>query len=200
MAKKLSLAHQTPLLRAFSRALRLAELAAALLLLTYLTSHLPSFFSQLRRLATGLLHPHFIFILGNSIVGLLLHLYRHFPSSSPSTPPPVYQDLLNMHEQIDGSSLSNEVVFEDKEVVEVEVRKLCKRSKSERFEKKIRKGEGMKELRRSETEIREKKHEIEEEGYWMSAEEAEKFRKTVEEFIEKQARFHREESLAIVAS
>lgn len=71
------------------------------------------------------------------------------------------------------------------------------RSKSERFEKK-RKDE--KELRRSDTEIRKKRNgeQLEEEEWRPSIEEADEFRKMIEEFIAKQARFHREESMAIV--
>jgi hypothetical protein len=72
------------------------------------------------------------------------------------------------------------------------------RSKSEKFEKK-RKDE--KELRRSDTEVREKRNgEILEEEWRPSVEEADEFRKMIEEFIAKQAKFHREESMAIVGA
>ncbi|KAJ4771297.1 hypothetical protein LUZ62_055554 [Rhynchospora pubera] len=198
MEKKHVSCRQTPLLRAFSRALRLAELSAAFLLVAYATTHLPTLFSFLRRLATNLLHPHFIFLLGNSIVALLLHLSRYLPSSSSSSSssPPLYQELLQAHENIVSSSTQQEVVFEDKETVSVETKKVT-RSKSERFEKKRRCD---KELKRSDTEVREKKNGVvlEEEEWRPSIEEAEEFRKMIEEFIAKQARFHREESMAIV--
>ncbi|KAJ1689706.1 hypothetical protein LUZ63_013861 [Rhynchospora breviuscula] len=196
MEKKHVSSRQTPLLRAFSRALRLAELSAAFLLVAYATTHLPTLFSFLRRLATNLLHPHFIFLLGNSIVALLLHLSRYLPSSSSSSSPPLYQELLQAHENVVSSSTQQEVVFEDKEAVSVETKKVT-RSKSERFEKK-RKCD--KELKRSDTEVREKRNGdvLEEEEWRPSVEEAEEFRKMIEEFIAKQARFHREESMAIV--
>ncbi|KAJ3685028.1 hypothetical protein LUZ61_014192 [Rhynchospora tenuis] len=196
MEKKHVSSRQTPLLRAFSRALRLAELSAAILLVAYATTHLPALFSFLRRLATNLLHPHFIFLLGNSIVALLLHLSRYLPSSSSSSPP-LYQELLQTHENIVSTSTQQEVIFEDKEAVSVETRKVT-RSKSEKFEKKRRCDKQL--LKRSDTEVREKrKGEVLDEEEWRpSVEEAEEFRKMIEEFIAKQARFHREESMAIV--
>jgi hypothetical protein len=82
--------------------------------------------------------------------------------------------------------------------VSVETRKFT-RSKSEKFEKK-RKNE--KELRRSDTEVREQRNgeELKEEEWRPSVEEADEFRKMIEEFIAKQARFHREESMAIVGA
>ncbi|XP_078151842.1 uncharacterized protein LOC144547109 [Carex rostrata] len=196
---------QTPLLRAFSRALRLAEFSVAFLLVAYATRHLPTFFSFLRRLATGLLHPHFIFLLGNSIVALLLHLSRHLSSSSStSTSPPLYQELLQedpTHESIVSSTpTQQDVIFEDKEAVSVETTSMATkfvRSKSEKFEKK-RKDDKL--LKRSDTEIRKKRNgdEVLEEEYRPSVEEADEFRKMIEEFIAKQARFHREESMSIV--
>ncbi|KAF3339971.1 hypothetical protein FCM35_KLT15742 [Carex littledalei] len=202
MEKKPLSSRQTPLLRAFSRALRLAEFSVAFLLVAYATRHLPTFFSFLRRLAIGLLHPHFIFLLGNTIVALLLHLSRHLPSSSSS--PPLYQELLqadHAHETIVSlSSTQQDVVFEDKEAVSVETTSMATkfiRSKSEKFEKK-RKDDKL--LRRSDTEIRKKRNgeEVLEEEYRPSVEEADEFRKMIEEFIAKQARFHREESMSIV--
>lgn len=98
--------------------------------------------------------------------------------------------------------MQQDVVFEDKEAVSVETTTTkFTRSKSERFEKKRRDD---KELRRSDTEVmREKRNgdkELEEEEWRPSVEEAEEFRKMIEEFIAKQARFHREESMAIVGA
>lgn len=71
------------------------------------------------------------------------------------------------------------------------------RSKSEKFEKK-RKDDKV--LKRSDTEIRKKRNgeEVLEDEYRPSIEEADEFRKMIEEFIAKQARFHREESMSIV--
>lgn len=85
-----------------------------------------------------------------------------------------------------------EVVYEDKKVC-VEERE-CRRSRSEKLEH----GPRVPELRRSVTEV---------EGSGQkqpmaSDEDAEEFRRTVEAFIEKQLRFHRQESMsqAVVSS
>ncbi|RWW54953.1 hypothetical protein BHE74_00038436 [Ensete ventricosum] len=183
----------------------LEGLAAAALLLSWSSAHVS--FDLLRRLAAVLLGPRFVFILANAIVLLLL------ADSSRLSPSPnsaasdgggvLYEEILEIRRRISDSlppprpaPTPDEVVFEDKAVC-VETRAL-RRSRSGRT---LRRRRPRSELLRSETDVGRKKAEeetlaVEED----EVEDAEEFRRTIEAFIAKQAKFHREESMTAVVS
>ncbi|XP_072995646.1 uncharacterized protein [Typha latifolia] len=188
-------------LKTLARLLRFLEALAALLLLSWSSLHLPDAAALLRRLAAALLSPRFVFFLGNAIVLLLFADSRHLSSSSSSssaTTGDLNHEYLDHLYRTPAVPAAADVAFEDKKAVRVETRGKYRRSKSER----VAPRRASPELRRSETEIGRKNEEEPKgpEDWIQSAEDAEEFRRTIEAFIAKQARFHREESMAIVSS
>ncbi|URD96885.1 hypothetical protein MUK42_32014 [Musa troglodytarum] len=184
----------------------LEGLAAAALLLSWSSSHLSV--DLLHRLAAVLLGPRFVFILANAIVLLLLAESGRLSPSPASAASDggggaLYEEILEIRRRISDSlppprpaPTPEEVVFEDKAVC-VETRAL-RRSRSGRT---VRRRKARSELLRSETDVGRKKAEeetlaVEEDG----VEDAEEFRRTIEAFIAKQAKFHREESMTAVVS
>ncbi|XP_009395212.2 uncharacterized protein LOC103980499 [Musa acuminata AAA Group] len=181
----------------------LEGLAAAALLLSWSSSHLSV--DLLRRLAAVLLGPRFVFILANAIVLLLLAESGRLSPSPASAASDgggaLYEEILEIRRRISDSlpppkpaPTQEDAVFEDKAVC-VETRAL-RRSRSGRT---LRRQRARSELLRSETDVGRKKAEeetlaVEED----EVEDAEEFRRTIEAFIAKQAKFHREESMTAV--
>ncbi|XP_008785078.1 uncharacterized protein LOC103703838 [Phoenix dactylifera] len=181
-------------LQEMKRLFRCVEALAAVLLLSWSSARLAAAArlsgDLLRRLAALLLSPRFVFLLGNAIVLVLFAKSGHSsPSraaaSSPAGGGDIYDEFVDRRRQMMQCSAA-EVVYEDKKVC-VEGR-ACRKSQSERLER----GPIEPELRWSWTEI---------EGSGpkqplASEEDAEEFRRTVEAFIAKQLRFHRQESMS----
>ncbi|KAG1342814.1 hypothetical protein COCNU_05G010430 [Cocos nucifera] len=181
-------------LQEMKRLFRCVEALAAVLLLSWYSARLPTAVGLscdlLRRLAALLLSPRFVFLLGNAIVLIL------FARSGHSSPPPavdslsagagdIYDEFVDRRRRMMQYPAA-EVVCEDKKVcVEGPA---CRRSRSERLEL----GPSAPELRRSVTEVdsSDQKQPV------ASEEDAEEFRRTVEAFIAKQLRFHRQESVS----
>lgn len=161
-------------LRQIGQLLRFIEAAAALLLLSYSSTHIPTAatisIQFLRRAAAFLISPHFVFLLGNAIVLVL-----------------VKSGLGRFSSQSAAAGIGN-----------IRVEMSC--SPPQAFGEEVKTACGEKVERRGEAAhdggevAREDGLGAEEEG------DDEEFRRMIEEFIEKQQRFRREESLAVVAS
>ncbi|KAJ8497911.1 hypothetical protein OPV22_008463 [Ensete ventricosum] len=167
--------------------LRCLEASAALLLLSWSSARIPTGF--LRHLTSVLLSSHFVFLLGNAIVLLLLaDSGRQFPASPNSSSGDVYEEFLETRASRLSCPLPPppvEVVYEDKAVC-VEMRGE-QRSRSERVDPRREASPG---LRGDKTQVTEEE---------ISAD-AEEFRRAVEAFIAKQTKFHLEERMAIVSA
>ncbi|CAL9072139.1 unnamed protein product [Musa textilis] len=167
--------------------LRCLEASAAFVLVSWSSARIPTGF--LRHLASVLLSSHFVFLLGNAIVLLLLaDSGRQFPASPNSSSGDFYEEFLETR----GSRLSCPlppppvaVVYEDKAVC-VEMR-ADQRGRSGRMDPR----------RGAPPELRGDKTLVTEEEVPADAEE---FRRAVEAFIAKQTKFHLEEHMAIVSA
>ncbi|KAH0449974.1 hypothetical protein IEQ34_020666 [Dendrobium chrysotoxum] len=188
-------------LQQFRRLFSYIGATVALLLFSYSSFYIPIPPSNpgdlFRRAAAILVSPWFVFLVGNIIILLLI-----FAKSG---------QLSTSSEFISSEFNSCEVPYPSPphlgpiEEVEYEEKKVCveissyRRSKSEKLER-VREEP---ELRRSETAVvsRGRKGEVAHDGGDSEGEEdAEHFRRTIEEFIAKhQRRFQREESLAVVS-
>lgn len=212
-------------LRAIAKLFRLVEILSALLLISWISPRLPLAVKisgeYLRRLIAVILSPLFVFLISNAIVITLLaksgrtravdnaetDLYEEFIKTShngPGNPPPVpepeaivYDDKeIVISEVISVDPKRNEVAIDD---VRVSDFKIFERSKSEKL---TRRGweKPCGKLRRSETEKFRRVVDSGEDPAGVVEELSnEEFQRTIEEFIAKQVKFHKEEKLAIVA-
>lgn len=195
----------------------LLEAFAFLLFLSWSSARLPAAarFSGdfLRRLASVILSPRFVFLLSNAIVVVLFAKSRHLASSADGSDGDLYDQFLESRRRIafstppplPTSTSPEEVVFEDKAVC-METRP-CQRSRSGKIERRRRSLQ----LRRVESDVGPNGEkppplppaaataQVKEESE-TSSDDAEEFRRTIEAFIAKQMRFHREESMAIVSA
>ncbi|WOK99254.1 hypothetical protein Cni_G07966 [Canna indica] len=179
----------------FATLLRCLEAFFALLLLSWFSAQLPAGF--LRHLASALLSPRFVFLLGNAIVLLLLaESGRLLPSSTSPKPSSSSSDLHKESLETSGGPMQSKHSVHEDIAVRVETLACC-RIRSEKkvqrrrvagFELRLTEAEG-KGMDEDESSPAEK---TEEEG------DAEEFRRAVEAFIAKQTRFHREECMAFV--
>jgi len=179
-----------------------------------------------RRFSAFIVSPASIFLLGNAIVVTLLAKSGMFSSSDSSSINNAVSDLYEefrsdtpreISQEIEG----DEIVYQDKEIICEENTKITKpkavaaaadnqeeisevkssyqRSKSEKFKteskKEVKRNE---KLRRSETDIYRKDFAGIDDAATELPEDDEEFRRTIEAFIAKQVRFHREERLAVV--
>lgn len=180
-----------------------------------------------RRFSAFIVSPASIFLLGNAIVVTLLAKSGMFSSSDSSSVNNAVSDLYEefrsdtpgeISQEIEG----DEIVYQDKEIICEENTKITKpkavaaaaadnqeeisevkssyqRSKSEKFKteskKEVKRNE---KLRRSETDIYRKDFAGIDDAAAELPEDDEEFRRTIEAFIAKQVRFHREERLAVV--
>lgn len=192
--------------RRIGQLLRYIEAAAALILFSYSSTHISAAARNsgefLRQAASILISPRFVFFLGNAIVLVLLKS-GNFSSESASTGTglsSVYSDMSFSPPPIFGT------VAEERKTV-CEANPACRRSRSEKFERRREEGK----LRRAETlcsgggkawtmVAHDKGGATAQDRVGAEEEvDAEEFRRIIEEFIAKQQRFQREESLAVVA-
>ncbi|KAL0921479.1 hypothetical protein M5K25_008556 [Dendrobium thyrsiflorum] len=205
--------------RHIGRLLRFLELAGAFVVLSYSYYYVPSIARNsgvfLRRAAVVLISPTFVFLLGNVIVVVLFAKSGQIASSSESGSALAGADG---SDEI-SSNLSyptpphlgeaEEVVYEDKEVC-VEIR-ASPRSPSEELEKireepkillletEVSSGEA-KSSSSPPLKLPQVKAVAAQDRVDAEAEEdADQFRRTVEEFIAKQQRFQRQESLSVIS-
>lgn len=195
----------------------LLEAFATLLFLSWSSARLPAAarFSGdfLRGLASVIVSPRFVFLLGNAIVLVLFARSRHLASSADGSDGDLYDQFLESRRRIGFSpppppptvASPEEVVFEDKAVC-MEIRP-CRRSQSGKIERRRRSLE----LRRAASDVGTNGEkpppqpsaaataQVKEE-WETSTDDAEEFRRTIEAFIAKQMRFHREESMAIASA
>ncbi|KAK8933806.1 hypothetical protein KSP39_PZI015525 [Platanthera zijinensis] len=192
--------------------LRCLEVAGALLLLSYSSSYVPAVARNsgeiLRRAAAVLISPSFVFLLGNAIVLVLFAKSGQIVSSTESETAAGVSDT-------DGSGNicrdlsypppphlkeAEEVVYEDKAMcVEIRASALIESEDLEAIgdetkilptEKEIVVGD------RENPPAQQMKARDRQDG--EGDEDAEQFRRTIEEFIAKQQRFQRQESLTVV--
>lgn len=222
-------------LRLLYRMLRVGELLALVVLLSWSSSRVPSAAAAVLRFAGSLLlDPRFVFVLGNAIVLLLLALSRHdlslssnsnhptaananataatptptapaaasFPSfttpTPPTLPPAAEAPVADPAPEVPVAAAA---VFEDKQPVRVNKARAPRRSRSEKMGPRgVLRRAASPELRRSESENgRRRRSSVtarDAERCW-GLDDPEEFRRTVEAFIAKQTRFHREESMTM---
>ncbi|KAI0492895.1 hypothetical protein KFK09_027171 [Dendrobium nobile] len=187
-------------LQQFRRLFSYIGATVALLLFSYSSFYIPIPPSNpgdlFRRASAILVSPSFVFLVGNTIILLLFAKSGQLSSSSE-----FISSEFNSSEVPYPSPPNLEPIEED----EFEEKKVCveissfRRSQSEKLER-VREEP---ELRRSGTAVisRGRKGEVAHDGEDSEGEEdAEHFRRTIEEFIAKhQRRFRREESLAVVS-
>ncbi|XP_020584743.1 uncharacterized protein LOC110027588 [Phalaenopsis equestris] len=194
-----TLARRFHLLQQFRLHFRYIGATAALLLLCYSSFYIPIPPNNpgdfLRHAAAILISPSFVFLLGNTIVLLLLAESRQLSSSPESI-----SSEFNYCDMSYPSPLHLEPIEEllcDEKKVFMEVNSV-RRSQSEKFER-VRE---QPELRRAETAVLERERKgalAHDSGESEGEEDAEHFQRKIEEFIAKQQRFLREESLAVVS-
>ncbi|KAM0945935.1 hypothetical protein DsansV1_C09g0089451 [Dioscorea sansibarensis] len=179
-------------IRTIGRTIRSLEVCAAMMIILWTSPRLPNAVrvsgEVLRAAATALLSPRYVFLLGNAIVLVLFVKSGNISGSPPPSSDP-YDEFLETRgaRAVDASpAVAQEAACEEKKVV-VETKREYRRTKSERMEK----GQEEPELRRSKTEVRRKAE---------GEEDAEEFRRTIEEFIAKQRKFNLEESMALVST
>ncbi|KAH7651125.1 hypothetical protein IHE45_20G037100 [Dioscorea alata] len=197
-------------IRTIRRLFRCLEACVAILIISWSSARLPAAAKLsgdlLRSAAAILLSPRFVFLLGNAIVLVLFAKSGNLstsPTSTASSPlsGDLYDDFLETRGSYPISPLeeANVVVYEDKAVC-VETKIEYRRTISEKMEKK----QSPVELRRSETDLGRKPTEIRENAPAPApaavVEDDDEFRKTIEAFIERQLKFHREESMTIVSA
>lgn len=245
-------------LRLLYRMLRVGELLALVVFLSWSSSRVPAAAAAVVRLAGSLLlNARFVFVLGNAIVLLLLALSRHdlsissnhgttttaaaaavssdsagagsTPASTtappaasfplfivpqPSPPPPHATEapvvaappapVVPCAPSVAPAAPAAAAAFEDKQAVRVNKARAPRRSRSEKMGSRgaFRRAASP-ELRRSESDNgRRRRSSVtarDAEVCW-GADDAEEFRRTVEAFIAKQTRFHREESMTMTMS
>ncbi|XP_040380356.1 translation initiation factor IF-2-like [Oryza brachyantha] len=239
-------------LRLLYRMLRVGELLALVVFLSWSSSRVPAAAAAVVRLAGSLLlNARFVFVLGNAIVLLLLALSRHdlsisssnqaataaaavscdsgacpMPASTappaacsfpafivpqPSPPPPHVPEAPAATAPLapvvpcapsSAKAAAAAAVFEDKQTVRVNKARAPRRSRSEKMSPRgaFRRAASP-ELRRSESDNgRRRRSSVtarDAEAVSWGADDAEEFRRTVEAFIAKQTRFHREESMTM---
>lgn len=195
---------QTPsrrfhLFQKFRRLFRYTGATAALVLLSYSSSYFPIPPNKpedlLRRAAAILISPGFVFLLENVIIILLFVKSGQLPSSTESISSEFNSGEVPFPSPPHLAPIE-ELVCEEKMIC-MEISAL-RRSKSEKFER-VREEP---ELRRAETAVLErgKKGQVAHDREDSEGEQdAEHFRRTIEEFIAKHQRFQREESLAVVS-
>lgn len=189
---------------------RLAEVCLVLFFLTWFSSRLPKaarnsgdFF---RQLCIFLISPRFVFFFGNAIVITLVAKSGQFSGRSPvgsSSGTDIYDEFLKNSESSHHQKIraEEEVIYETKNVIFENPNPKTGSDTKKEYRRSASEGPApakKRELRRSETDICRRAEESgvrASEAVEMSNEE---FRRTIEEFIAKQQKFRREESMAIV--
>ncbi|GMH06495.1 hypothetical protein Nepgr_008335 [Nepenthes gracilis] len=215
-------------IRRIARLLRFVELCAALGLLSWISARLPSAVKIsgefLRQISGILVSPLFVFVVGNAIVVTLIAKSRQFAKSISNAESEFCEDLRSDISDAVPHPEPEEIVYQDKEIIceenanpsknedsissakdtEFGDAKGYRRSQSENFERETD-GEmkPTEKLRRSETDICRKRgndgeESVEELVYPEDGLSNEEFQRTIEAFIARQVKFHREESQAVV--
>ncbi|KAK8320974.1 hypothetical protein V6Z11_A12G072300 [Gossypium hirsutum] len=215
-------------LRSLAKAFRFLELLSALLFLAWTFERLPfavkisgEFLLKLGGVVTS---PLFVFLVSNVIIVTLIAKSGIF-STVNNVDSKIYDEIINNAENRSKFEFQKEVLYQDKEIIseastdtlnseetepepepepepdsefEMDYPRVYRRSKSEKLA--IRKSgeEVTKELRRSETEKCRKVENMDGELVPEDELSNEEFQRTIEDFIAKQLRFRREESLSIV--
>ncbi|KAK9129820.1 hypothetical protein Sjap_010307 [Stephania japonica] len=226
-AEKASAMKRYNRLRKIANVFRMFEVSLALVFFLWFSARAPIAFQAsgkyLRCLGDVVVSPRFVFLLGNAIILTLFVKSGQLSGQTSSVCGSLYDDFVTKSEirpESPAPAPSTEpeeesVVFQDKQTIREEASAAdlprdarIQRTKSEKMIKRDRKPERV--LRRSETE---KCGQVERSGYGveMSASanasacaypeddmSSEEFQRTIDEFIAKQVRFHRQESMAIV--
>ncbi|KAK8606749.1 hypothetical protein V6N13_052511 [Hibiscus sabdariffa] len=208
-------------LRSLAEAFRLFELLLALLFLAWTFERVPfvvkisgEFILMLGGVVAS---PIFVFLVCNVIIVTLIAKSGIFTAVS-NTDSKIYEKITKIAENRSKSESQEEIVYQDKEItsesntitltcekmdpesdsdLEMDNPRVYTKSKSEKLP--IRKTEEVtKQLRRSETEKSRQIENINDELFPEDKLSNEEFQRTIEDFIAKQLRFRREESLSIV--
>ncbi|KAJ0971649.1 hypothetical protein J5N97_019608 [Dioscorea zingiberensis] len=192
-AEKQSAMRRYHRMRKIGRTIRSLEVCAAMMIILWTSPRLPAAArvsgDVLRAAASAILSPRFVFLIGNAIVLVLF-----VKSGNVGGSPPAGSDLRDEYLETRGSRIFyappaavEDVVYEEKKVCVETKRKEIQRTTSEKMERKREEPE----LRRSETDVGRKAD---------KEEDADEFRRMIEDYIAKQWRFHREESMALVST
>ncbi|KAE8701250.1 putative Phosphatidic acid phosphatase family protein [Hibiscus syriacus] len=209
-------------LRSLAKAFRFLELLLALLFLAWTFERLPfvvkisgEFILKLGGIVAS---PPFVFLVCNVIIVTVVAKSGIFSAVS-NADSKIYEEITKIAENRSKSESQEEIVYQDQEIIseanantltceemepesdsdsEMDNPRVYRRSKSETLP--IRKTEEVvtKELRRSETEKSRKFENVDGELFPEDELSNEEFQRTIEDFIAKQLRFRREESMSIV--
>ncbi|XP_021300866.1 uncharacterized protein LOC110429255 [Herrania umbratica] len=211
-------------LRSFTKAFRFVELLVALLFLAWTFERVPfavkisgEFVSRLGGVVAS---PLFVFLVCNVIIVILVAKSGVF-SAVHNADSKLYEEIVKNADDRSKMESREEIVYQDKEIIsvvstcthtfeemepepesdsdaEVDTPRVYRRCKSEKVAMKQSEEKVKKELRRSETEKCRKFENIDEKLFPEDELSNEEFQRTIEDFIAKQLRFRREESLSIV--
>ncbi|KAJ8439763.1 hypothetical protein Cgig2_009587 [Carnegiea gigantea] len=224
----LSSAMDSSLLSFCRRIFRLVEVCVLLVFLSWFSTRLPFAIKisgeYFWRFSALILSPASIFLLGNAIVVTLLAKSGLFSSKCSSSIDNAVAEFYRQLRSVDSDeitpALEEEVVYQDKEIICEENTKIanpnenvgdddeeemifpeakrnCQRNQSENLSRENDDTKTNQKLRRSETDIRRNLAGVEEVSLKDDVS-SEEFRRTIEDFIARQVRFHREERLAVV--
>ncbi|KAK8674078.1 hypothetical protein V6N13_112376 [Hibiscus sabdariffa] len=213
-------------LRSLANAFRFLELLLALLFLAWTFERVPFLVKIsgefILKLGGVVASPLFVFLVSNVIIVTLIAKSGIF-SSVGSADSKIYEEITKIAENRSRSESQEEIVYQDKEIIsepntntlkceemepecesesdsdaEMDNPRVYRRSKSEKLPMRKTEEQVTKELRRSETEKHRKIENINEELFPEDELSNEEFQRTIEDFIAKELRFRREESLSIV--
>ncbi|KAE8695892.1 putative Phosphatidic acid phosphatase family protein [Hibiscus syriacus] len=208
-------------LRSLAKAFRFLELLLALLFLAWTFERVPfvvkisgEFILKLGGIVAS---PPFVFLVCNVIIVTLIAKSGIFSAVS-NADSKIYEEITKIAENRSKLESQEEIVYQDKKIIseanantltceemepesdsdpEMDNPRVYRRSKSEKLP--IRKTEEVtKELRRSETEKSRKFENVDGELFPEDELSNEEFQRTIEDFIAKQLRFRREETMYIV--
>ncbi|GMI68904.1 hypothetical protein like AT5G66440 [Hibiscus trionum] len=215
-------------LRSLANAFRFLELLLALLFLAWTFERVPFLVKIsgefILKLGGVIASPLFVFLVSNVIIVTLIAKSGIFSTVS-NADSIIYEEITKIAENRSKSESQEEIVYQDKEIIsqpstntltseemepesesefesdsdiEMDNPRVYRRSKSDKLPMRNTEEQVTKELRRSETEKYRKIENIDEELFSEDELSNEEFQRTIEDFIAKQLRFRREESLSIV--
>ncbi|KAK8653815.1 hypothetical protein V6N13_127798 [Hibiscus sabdariffa] len=208
-------------LRSLAEAFRFFEFLLALLFLAWTFERVPFVVKIsgefILKLGGVVASPIFVFLVCNVIIVTLIAKSGIFTAVS-NTDSKIYEEITKVAENRSKSESQEEIVYQDKEIIsepntttltcekmdpesdsdpEMYNPRVYTKSKSEKLPI-IKTEEVTKELRRSETEKSRRIENINNELFPEDKLSNEEFQRTIEDFIAKQLRFRREESLSII--
>ncbi|XWS42091.1 hypothetical protein CRYUN_Cryun17cG0138900 [Craigia yunnanensis] len=211
-------------LRSLTKVFRFLELLLALLFLAWTFERVPFavkiFGEFVLKLRGVIASPLFVFLVCNVIIVTLFAKSGIF-SAVNNADSKLYEEIIKNAENRSKSESQEEIVYQDKEIIsevntctptceemepesesdsdaKVDNPRVYRRSMSEKLAVRKSEEEVKKELRRSETEKCRKIENIDEKLFPEDELSNEEFQRTIEDFIAKQLRFRREESMPIV--